>query len=169
MSLRVLTSDGCSGYWTEGCKQSSSHGVSSAPQISSGSPRAPAALLPSPGVNLRPRPQSPKTESPSWPAPCQVPEATSSKATDTKCACVHDTLVVTHIFIHGLIGSLDQPMDGCPPWTLGKNEAGEESSGASRQGASRLSALITAWVEHPRWGRKGRKDCGASSLVSMVT
>ena len=53
-SLRVLTSDGCSGYWTEGCKQNASHEVSSAPQISLGSPRAPAALWPSPEVDLPP-------------------------------------------------------------------------------------------------------------------
>lgn len=121
VSLRVLTSDGCSGYWTEGCKQSSSHGVSSAPQISSGSPRAPAALLPSPGVNLPPRPvtrdREPQLARTLPSARSHIFEGNRHKM--CLCSC---TLVVTHIFVHGLIGSLDQPMDGCSPWTLGEKK-----------------------------------------------
>lgn len=133
-SLMAVACDGCSGYWAEGRKRS----ASTAPPLP---PDLFGAPVPSPEANLPPHPRSPETK-PQLPAPCQAPKAASSKATDTKCACVPDTLVVTDTF--SSVASSDQPLDGCPPWTPGENKAGEEGSGASRQGESRLSALITA-------------------------
>lgn len=98
-------------------------------------------------------PRYPRPRAPAGPYPAKCPKPHLRRQQTQNVLVFMHTRGNTHFrpWPHRIIGSAYGRVFPLDPW-------GEEGSGPSRQGDSRLSALITAWVEHPRWGRKGRKE-----------